>query len=332
MGTSEHDSRQAPPAQEQADSPQDAAQAPVQALPLAGAEPAWGTTLDLFSDLPPAPAAPPAGSKGKGKATRQRAAAERRAAPDAASTARVPLAVGGHAPSGPGPTEAALRHGVEQALLTLPADQLQGVVGQLATTIVRSGEFQVALRAQLYTLVAPAISDALRGALSAQEIRQSLREAWVPGAAPLPPGAVTREAAAPAYATVVGGAAQPAWSTSPPGVAQLAPSSSPGPMLQPGGDAVLLAGYEPAVARSHKAALAEAGYEVLIVEIGPNDQALPPEAFLCGIACLPDDVAEHVESLVSRHPLHKVLRVSASSRRLVEAVELEKPLQREDAP
>jgi hypothetical protein len=95
---------------------------------------------------------------------------------------------------------------------------------------------------------------------------------------------------------------------------------------QPGGDAVLLAGYEPAAARSHKAALAEAGYEALIVEIGPNDQALPPEAWQCAIACLPDDVVEHVESVVSRHPLRKVLRVSASSRRLVEAVELEMPL------
>jgi hypothetical protein len=199
---------------------------------------------------------------------------------------------------------------VEQALLTLPAEQLQGVVGQVATAIVRSAEFQVALRAQLYTLVAPAITQALHGALSQQEIRESLRESVGPGVLP-----------ASALAGRPGAMPPPT-----PGVAQVAPSPLPADAVLPGGEVVMLAGYEPAIARSYKTALAEAGYEALIVEIGPNDQALPVEAYRCAIACLPDDVLEHVESVVSRHPLRKVLHLSVTARRLVEAVELELPL------
>lgn len=281
--------------------------------------PALGVTLDLFGDLDTAFAGPSADearrtARGRSRARREAPAAQRPAAearigvpfsvqaPDEAPThVTVPAVVTQELLSGP----------VEQALLALPAEQLQGVVGQVATAIVRSAEFQVALRAQLYTLVAPAITQALHGALSQQEIRESLRESVGPGG--LPASALAgRPSAVPSPPT--------------PGVAQVAPSPLPADAVLPGGEVVMLAGYEPAIARGYKTALAEAGYEALIVEIGPNDQALPLEAYRCAIACLPDDVLEHVESVVSRHPLRKVLHLSVTARRLVEAVELELPL------
>lgn len=276
--------------------------------------PTLGVTLDLFGDLDAAFAGPSAAealrTRSRSRARREASAVQQRAAearvgvpfsvqaPDEAPAhATVPAAVAQELLSGP----------VEQALLALPAEQLQGVVGQVATAIVRSAEFQVALRAQLYTLVAPAITQALHGALSQQEIRESLRESVGPGVLP-----------ASALAGRPGAMPPPT-----PGVAQVAPSPLPADAVLPGGEVVMLAGYEPAIARSYKTALAEAGYEALIVEIGPNDQALPVEAYRCAIACLPDDVLEHVESVVSRHPLRKVLHLSVTARRLVEAVELE---------
>jgi hypothetical protein len=294
----------------------EAAQAPEAAHGLA---PALGVTLDLFDGLDSAFAGPPAdgsrrAARGRSRARRevpaawQPVAATRIDAP-AHDDAPVPLATPTDAPAAV--PQALLRGPVEQALLALPAEQLQGVVGQVATAIVRSAEFQVALRAQLYTLVAPAITDALRGALSQQEIRESLRESVGPG--------VLSASALPGHP---GAGAQPLT----PGVAQVAPSPPPADAAWPGGEAVMLAGYEPAVARDYRTALADAGYEAVIVEIGPNDQALPVEAFRCAIACLPDDVLEHVESVVSRHPLRKVLHLSVTARRLVEAVELELPL------
>jgi hypothetical protein len=289
-------------------------------------EPVRGVTLDLFDDLAPAAlAAPGAAARGSSRTRRGATAAARRAGPGAgAPPVAAPAAAVDEAAATPaGSGEDAVGRSVEQALRTLPAQALQDVVGQVATAIVRSGEFQVALRAQLYTLVAPAITDALRGALSVQEIQQSLRDAFgdaASGAQALrlaQAAAYAREAAAPHAAAA-------------PRVAQLvqpASAQAEGPDApQPLGEAVLLAGYEPSLARQYKAALAEAGYEALIVEIGPNDSALPVEAFQCAIACLPDDVLEHVESVVSRHPLRHVLHVSATPRRLVEAVELVLPL------
>ncbi|WP_298231301.1 hypothetical protein [uncultured Azohydromonas sp.] len=288
------------------------------AAPALAAGPPLGVTLDLFGGLDAAFAGPPAdearrAARGRSRARReapatQRPAAEARVgvpfsaqAPDEApARLAVPAAVARELPSGP----------VEQALLALPTEQLQCVVGRVATAIVRSAEFQMALRAQLYTLVAPAITEALRGALSRQEIRESLRESVGPGAL-----------LASALAGRPGAVPPPT-----PGVAQVAPSPLPADVVPPEGEAVMLAGYEPAIARGYKTALAEAGYEALIVEIGPNDQALPVEAYRCAIACLPDDVLEHVESVVSRHPLRKVLHLSVTARRLVEAVELELPL------
>ena len=294
-------------------------------LEAAHEEPPLGVTLDLFED--DAPAGPPSGAarhppRSRSRARRNTAAAQR--APEAgpgsapAATFKAPTCEAAMPafPSGPravpvhdaaGPPES-LRRAVEQALLALPSEQLQAVVGQVAGTIVRSAEFQVALRAQLYTLVAPAITQALREALTLQEIRQSLRDTFLPGAAALP-AALTREP------LPHGATPQPA----PPGPPPL-------DLDPPAGNAVLLIGYEPALARHYKAALAEAGYEAVIVEIGPNDQALPVEAYPCAIACLPDDVVEHVESVVSRHPFRQVLHLSATVRRLVEAVELALPL------
>ncbi|WP_156901533.1 hypothetical protein [Azohydromonas australica] len=282
-------------------------------------EPALGVTLDLFGDLDAAFAGPSADearrtARGRARARREAPAAQR---PAAAARIGVPFSVQApdeaptHATVPAGVAQELLSGPVEQALLALPAEQLQGVVGQVATAIVRSAEFQVALRAQLYTLVAPAITQALHGALSQQEIRESLRESVGPGA--------------PTATTLTGrpGAVPPSPT---PGVAQVAPSPLPADAVLPGGEVVMLAGYEPAIARGYKTALAEAGYEALIVEIGPNDQALPVEAYRCAIACLPDDVLEHVESVVSRHPLRKVLHLSVTARRLVEAVELELPL------
>ena len=257
--------------------------------------PALGVTLDLFGDVDAAFAGPLAGE------ARRTARGRSRARREAPARLAVPAAMAQELLNGP----------VEQALLALPAEQLQGVVGQVATAIVRSAEFQVALRAQLYTLVAPAITEALRGALSQQEIRESLRDSVGPGAMSAS-AVVGRPGAGPQL---------PA-----PGMAQVAPSPLPADVALPGGEAVMLAGYEPAIARGYKTALAEAGYEALIVEIGPNDQAMPVEAYRCAIACLPDDVLEHVESVVSRHPLRKVLHLSVTARRLVEAVELELPL------
>lgn len=282
-------------------------------MPETALGPALGVTPDLFGDLDTAFAGPLADEarrtvRGRSRARREAPAAQRPAeariggpfSAQAPAHVTVPAAVAQELLGGP----------VEQALLALPAEQLQGVVGQVATAIVRSAEFQVALRAQLYTLVAPAITQALHGALSQQEIRESLRESVGPGvllASALAgrPGAVPPPTA---------------------GVAQVAPSPLPANAVLPGGEVVMLAGYEPAIARGYKTALAEAGYEALIVEIGPNDQALPVEAYRCAIACLPDDVLEHVESVVSRHPLRKVLHLSVTARRLVEAVELELPL------
>jgi hypothetical protein len=299
-------------------------------------EPVRGVTLDLFGDLEPSALPAPDGARGaaaRGSSRTRRggAAAARHAGPQAGAALPVaaPAAAVDEAASVDEVTAAAAGSGgyavgcsVEQALRALPAQALQDVVGQVATAIVRSGEFQVALRAQLYTLVAPAITDALRGALSVQEIRQSLRDAFGDGASSAQAlrlaqaAAYAREAAAPHAAA--------------PRVAHVGQSTSAQAegqdAAQPLGEAVLLAGYEPSLARQYKAALAEAGYEALIVEIGPNDSALPVEAFQCAIACLPDDVLEHVESVVSRHPLRHVLHVSATPRRLVEAVELVLPL------
>ncbi|WP_066341947.1 hypothetical protein [Azohydromonas lata] len=300
-----------------------------------------GLTLDLFGDLEPAPPAPSGAARGgRGKARSRRGANEARREPAQAGT-RVPWPADGPGHGGApqagadGPARsaaAALGHEVEQALAALPASELQGVVGQVATAIVRSGEFQVALRAQLYTLVAPAISEALRGALAVQEVRQSLRDAFGDGEAGAQAlqraqaAARARDACTVPYAGGLAGAYAAA-----PRVAQVVqPLAGPtagsnGDAPLPLGEAVLLAGYEPPLARQYKAALAEAGYESVIVEVGPNDAALPPEAFTCAIACLPDDAAEHVQSLLSRHPLRQVLHVSATPRRLVEAVELVMP-------
>lgn len=281
--------------------------------------PALGVTLDLFGDVDAAFAGPLAGEARRTARGRSRARREAPAAQRPAAEARVGVPFPAQAPDEaparlavPAAMAQELLNGpVEQALLALPAEQLQGVVGQVATAIVRSAEFQVALRAQLYTLVAPAITQALHGALSQQEIRESLRESVGPGV--LSASALAgRPGAVPPPPT--------------PGVAQVAPSPLPADAVLPGGEVVMLAGYEPAIARGYKTALAEAGYEALIVEIGSNDQALPVEAYRCAIACLPDDVLEHVESVVSRHPLRKVLHLSVTARRLVEAVELELPL------
>jgi hypothetical protein len=288
-------------------------------VPQTAPGPVLGVTLDLFGGLDTAFAGPPADEARRTARGRSRA---RREAPEAqrpAAEARVGVPFSAQAPDEaparlamPAAVAQDLLNGpVEQALLALPAEQLQGVVGQVATAIVRSAEFQVALRAQLYTLVAPAITEALHGALSRQEIRESLRESVGPGVLP-----------ASALAGRLGAVPPPPT----PGVAQVAPSPLPADAALPGGEVVMLAGYEPAIARGYRTALAEAGYEALIVEIGPNDQALPVEAYRCAIACLPDDVLEHVESVVSRHPLRKVLHLSVTARRLVEAVELELPL------
>lgn len=280
--------------------------------------PALGMTLDLFGGLDTAFAGPPADEARRTARGRSRARRETPAAQRPAAEARVGMPFSTQLPDETPPrltvpaavAQELLGGPVEQALLALPTEQLQGVVGQVATAIVRSAEFQVALRAQLYTLVAPAITEALHGALSRQEIRESLRESVGPGVM--------------SAATLAGrpGVAPPPT----PGVAQVAPSPLPADAVLPDGEVVMLAGYEPAIARGYKTALAEAGYEALIVEIGPNDQALPMEAYRCAIACLPDDVLEHVESVVSRHPLRKVLHLSVTARRLVEAVELELPL------
>ncbi|WP_157267879.1 hypothetical protein [Azohydromonas aeria] len=304
------------------------------------AQPPLGVTLDLFGDADAAHAGPREGvpvqrPRGKGRTRRGASSAvpalqgvrTGAALPDTTVAAPEPARAVTDAPAlpRPEPTGAggeAVQRAVEQALLALAPGQLRGLVGDVATAIVRSTEFQMALRAQLYTLVAPAIGTALRDALSLEEVRESLRAAFGPHAPPLPalPGAV-REAL-PVYG---GAAAATAGAT--PRVAQLAPASSDDAPVQPLGQAVLLAGYEPAVARGYKAALAAAGYEALIVEIGPNDQALPLEAFQCAIACLPDDAMDHVESVVSRHPLRQVLHLSATARRLVEAVEVALPLE-----
>lgn len=301
-----------------------AAAAPASAIeavlaPETALGPALGVTLDLFGDLDAAFAGPSADEarrtvRGRSRARREASAAQRLAAEARIGvpfSALVPDEALAHVTVPAVGAQELLSGSVEQALLALPAEQLQGVVGQVATAIVRSAEFQVALRAQLYTLVAPAITQALQGALSQQEIRESLRESVGPGV--LPASALAGRPGAVAPPPTVG-------------VAQVAPSPLPADAVLPGGEVVMLAGYEPAIARGYKTALAEAGYEALIVEIGPNDQALPMEAYRCAIACLPDDVLEHVESVVSRHPLRKMLHLSVTARRLVEAVELELPL------
>ncbi|NML19006.1 hypothetical protein [Azohydromonas caseinilytica] len=299
-----------------------AAPVPPQAEP-AHDEPVLGVTLDLFGDGELAGPLPgPARDRSRSRSRRNASAAHHPpAAPDqpVASPFKAPAyeAAAPVVPRWPAAPEEdsaglraeTLRRAVEQALLTLPSEQLQTVVGQVAGTIVRSAEFQLALRAQLYTLVAPAITQALREALSLQEIRQSLRETCLPGAAALP-GALGREPSSPAMLLPQAAA----------------PASAMPEALEPRGNAVLLIGYEPAIARSYKTALAEAGYEAFIAEIGPNDQSLPVEAWQCAIACLPDDAVEHVESVVSRHPFHQVLHLSVTARRLVEAVELALPL------
>lgn len=310
------------------------------------APPPLGVTLDLFGDDDAAHSGPredPAAqrSRGKGRTRRGASASARAAQQDAAADggaahgeAVAPAAAAAaaenpaDAPVVPKPAASnsggeAVQRAVEQALLALAPGQLRGLVGDVATAIVRSTEFQMALRAQLYTLVAPAIGTALRDALSLEDIRESLRAAFGPHAPPLPALPGTVREALPAY----GGAATAASAGAAPRVAQLAPASGDDAPVQPLGQAVLLAGYEPAVARGYKAALAQAGYEALIVEIGPNDQALPLEAFQCAIACLPDDAMDYVESVVSRHPLRQVLHLSATARRLVEAVELALPLE-----
>lgn len=261
----------------------------------AGSDPARGVTLDLFDALP-LPADAPAEAA--------RPARGRRAAPlrqPAAPSLSVPMAPPAAPEAGPG---------LEQALAGLPAEQLQGVVGRVATAIVRSAEFQFALRAQLYTLVAPAVAEALREGLSQDAVRNSLREGF---------GGATTGPATPSARTV----SAPAMPGGP-AVASAAPP--PEPFVTAAANAVLLVGYEPAAASAHKAALAAAGYEGVIAEVGPNDAALPADAWRCAIACLPDEVMEHVESLVSRHPFQQVLRVSATARRLAEAVELALPL------